>query len=87
MQSHQQRRGGHHDQLNEVVEANLLAARLLCVADEVFELVLPHLLGGGDVHQDAKHEEDGEPDPPDDSRESPVHMNEGLAGLERHESE
>uniref|UniRef100_A0A667ZGJ6 Uncharacterized protein n=1 Tax=Myripristis murdjan TaxID=586833 RepID=A0A667ZGJ6_9TELE len=77
MEGHQQGRGGHHDELEgpeanlgdgeEVVEAGVFTAGLLGVADKFFLLILPHLLGRCDVHQDAEDEEDGEPNSPDDS--------------------
>uniref|UniRef100_A0A8C7CHS3 Uncharacterized protein n=1 Tax=Oncorhynchus kisutch TaxID=8019 RepID=A0A8C7CHS3_ONCKI len=74
--SHQQGWSGHHDELEgpqadlgdgeEVVEAHVLTARLLGVADKVIVLVLPDLLSSRHVHQDAEDEDDGEPDAADD---------------------
>uniref|UniRef100_A0A4W4EAH9 Uncharacterized protein n=1 Tax=Electrophorus electricus TaxID=8005 RepID=A0A4W4EAH9_ELEEL len=76
VQRHQQGRRGHRDQLQcpqaylrdgeESVEADVLTARLLRVAHKLLLLVLPHLLSGGGKDEDAEHEEDREPDSPDD---------------------
>ena len=76
VQSHQQGWSGHHDELEgpqadlgdgeEMVEAHVLTARLLGVADKVIVLVLPDLLSSRHVHQDAEDEDDGEPDAADD---------------------
>lgn len=75
VQGHQQGRGRDQDELHgpeahlrdgeEVVEAGGLAARLAGVAHKLLHLVLPHLLGCRDVHQDSEEEDDGEPDAPD----------------------
>uniref|UniRef100_A0A8C0WV95 Uncharacterized protein n=1 Tax=Castor canadensis TaxID=51338 RepID=A0A8C0WV95_CASCN len=71
---HQQRRGGHEDQLQGpeadvgdgevVVIAHVLAARLEGVADKISLLISPHLLCGHHEDHDSKNEEDCEPDFP-----------------------
>lgn len=48
-----------------MVEAGSLAARLTGVAHKLLHLVLPHLLGCCDIHQDSEEEDDREPDAPD----------------------
>lgn len=95
VQGHQQGRRGHHDELQrpephlrdgeEVVEAGVFTAGLLGVTHEILLLILPHLLCRRHVHQDAKQEEDREPNAADDRgvfvdstkdifQKSPVHF-------------
>lgn len=49
-----------------MVEAHVLTARLLDVADKVLVLLLPDMLSSRHVHKDTEDEDDGEPDVPDD---------------------
>lgn len=75
MHGHQQGRSGDQDELKrpqadvrdgeEVVIADTVAARLLCVAGEAGLLVAPHTLCCDHQHQDAEDEEDREPDATD----------------------
>lgn len=69
MQGHQQGRGRYQDELygpeahlrdgEEVVKAGGLTARLTGVAHKLLRLVLPHLFGCCNVHQDSEEEDDG----------------------------
>uniref|UniRef100_A0A3P9NCU6 Uncharacterized protein n=1 Tax=Poecilia reticulata TaxID=8081 RepID=A0A3P9NCU6_POERE len=75
MHGHQQRRGGHQDELEspqpdvrdweELVVADAVAAGLLGVAGEAGLFIAPNALGGNHQHQDAEDEDDGEPNASD----------------------
>lgn len=72
MQHHKERWTGDKDKLQRpqtyvghwevVVEANVMAARLICVALKVFLFITPYFLRSYDVDQDPKKEDYGEPD-------------------------
>ena len=76
----------------ELVIADIGAARLLGVADEVLLLVIPHLLGCHHVDQHAEDEDHGQPDAAQHRgvlvdpaqhipQECPIHADPGLASL------
>uniref|UniRef100_A0A668RUA5 Uncharacterized protein n=1 Tax=Oreochromis aureus TaxID=47969 RepID=A0A668RUA5_OREAU len=69
----------------EVVEAGILTAGLLCVTNKILLLVLPHLLSCCHIHQDPEEEDHREPDSPNSSgvlvdptedvlQKTPVHL-------------
>uniref|UniRef100_A0A3Q2Q7D2 Uncharacterized protein n=1 Tax=Fundulus heteroclitus TaxID=8078 RepID=A0A3Q2Q7D2_FUNHE len=90
MHGHQQGRSGDKDELEspepdvrdgeEVVIADTVAARLLGVASEARLLVPPHGLSCNHQDQDAKDEQDREPDAADASRVSVNAANDSIKG-------
>uniref|UniRef100_A0A3B3BPG7 Uncharacterized protein n=1 Tax=Oryzias melastigma TaxID=30732 RepID=A0A3B3BPG7_ORYME len=94
MHSHKQCWGGDQDDLQrpqpdvrdgeKLVVANAVAARLLGVADEGRLLIPPNTFGSNHQHQDAKDENDREPNAPNSSRMPVYAADYGIKGSPVH---
>uniref|UniRef100_A0A3P9KHL5 Uncharacterized protein n=1 Tax=Oryzias latipes TaxID=8090 RepID=A0A3P9KHL5_ORYLA len=79
MHGHKQRRDGE-----KLVVTDAVAARLLGVADEGRLLIPPNAFGSNHQHQNAKDEDDREPDSPNSSRMPVYAADHGIKGSPVH---